>query len=158
MKPIVYLMLGLPGSGKTTFSRKLQQDLDISRLSLDEEYSKIGGDLASPKWDMSIEAEANERIKHQVKEIIECGESVILDFCPWRREDRHEYRKYIESIGAVGHVYYFNVPSDELRRRLEVRNSNSSNDTHIVTPDMLDAFTARFDPPEEEDYELVETR
>lgn len=155
MKPTVYLMLGLPGSGKTTFSRKLQQDLDIPRLSLDEEYSKIGGDLASPKWDMNIEAEADEKIKHQVKEIIERGESVILDFCPWKKEDRHKYREYIQYIGAVDHVYYFDVPNDELRRRLEVRNGISSNDAHIVTADMLEAFTTRFDPPYGEDFELV---
>lgn len=157
MKPTVYLMLGLPGSGKTTFSKKLQQDLNIPRLSLDEEYSKLGGDLASPKWNTDTEAEANETIRHQIKEIIQRGDSVILDFCPWKKEDRHKYREYIKSIGAVDYVYYLDVPSEELKRRLEVRNNSSSNDTHIVTADMLDAFTARFDPPYEEEFELVVT-
>lgn len=155
MKPTVYLMLGLPGSGKTTFSKKLQQELNIPRLSLDEEYSKLGGDLASPKWDKEIEVKANEIIKSQMKERVGCAESVILDFCPWRKEERDKYREYINFIGAVDYVYYLNVPIEELKQRLEVRNSNSSNDTHVVTPDMLDAFTARFDPPHEENFELI---
>jgi predicted kinase len=148
-------MLGLPGSGKTTFSKKLQQDLNIPRLSLDEEYSKLGGDLDSPKWNTDIETEANETIRRQMKEIIQRGDSVILDFCPWKKEDRHKYREYIKSIGAVDHVYYLDIPSEELKRRLEVRNDNPSNDTHIVTVDMLDAFTTRFDPPYQEDFELI---
>jgi predicted kinase len=155
MKPTVYLMLGLPGSGKTTFSHELQQELNIPRLSLDEEYAKLGGDLTSTKWNTNIEAEANETIKYQLKENVERGESVILDFCPWKREDRRKYREYIESIGAVSYLYYLEVPHDELKRRLEVRNSDSSRDTHFVTSDMLDAFVARFDPPHSEDYELV---
>ena len=150
-------MLGLPGSGKTTFSKELQKDLNILRLSLDEEYSKLGGDLASSKWNTDIETEANETIRHQMKEIIQRGDSVILDFCPWKKEDRHKYREYIKSIGAVDYVYYLDVPREELKRRLEVRNNSLSNDTHIVTADMLDAFTARFDPPHEEDFELVVT-
>jgi predicted kinase len=155
MKPTVYLMLGLPGSGKTTSSKKLHQKLNIPRLSLDEEYSKLGGDLASPKWNKEIEAKANEIIKSRMKEVVGRGESVILDFCPWRKEERERYREYIKSIGAVDYVYYLNVPIKELKQRLEVRNSNPSNDTHVVTPDMLDAFTARFDPPHEENFELV---
>lgn len=157
MKPTVYLMLGLPGSGKTTFSKVLQQELNIPRLSLDEEYSKLGGDLASTTWDTNIEAEANETIKHQIKEIVERGESAILDFCPWKKEDRHNYKEYIASIGANSHVYYLDIPIEQLKQRLELRNNHLSKNTHIVTADMLDAFTARFDPPYDEDFELVIT-
>ena len=40
-------MLGLPGSGKTTFSKKLQTELELERFSVDEEYSRLGGDLFS---------------------------------------------------------------------------------------------------------------
>lgn len=157
MKPTVYLMLGLPGSGKTTFSKELRQKLNIPRLSLDEEYSKLGGDLTSTKWNTNIEAEANETIKHQIKEIVERGESVILDFCPWKKEDRHKYQEYIASTGANSHVYYLDIPIAQLKQRLELRNNNLSKNIHIVTGDMLDAFTARFDPPYGEDFELVVT-
>lgn len=155
MKPTVYLMLGLPGSGKTTFSKTLEQRLGIPRLSLDEEYSKLGGDLSSTKWDTAIETKAHKTIKRQMKHIVERGESVILDFCPWQKEDRHNYRGYIQSIGATSHLYYLKVEIDELKRRLEGRNSLSNSEAHIVTADMLNAFVTRFDPPQEEDYELA---
>ena len=148
-------MLGLPGSGKTTFSKTLQQQLNIPRLSLDEEYSRLGGNLANTKWDITIEAAANQSIKSTLKEIVSQGGSVILDFCPWRIEDRQKYKDYIESIGANSHLYYFDISNNELKRRLVARNMTQSNDTHVVTPEMLEAFTNRFDPPHNEEYELV---
>ena len=157
MKPNVYLMLGLPASGKTTFSNQLHLELNIPRLSLDEEYSKLGGNLTDTNWNTNTEAKANQAIKQQIKEIVERGESVILDFCPWRKEDRLKYLEYIESTGANSHVYYLDVPIEELKRRLETRNNNLPTHAHVVTADMLDAFTARFDPPYGEDFELVVT-
>ena len=158
MKPTVYMMLGLPGSGKTTFSKSLQKELTIPRLSLDEVYSELGGDLTSTKWDMDIESEAHQLIKNHIKEFVDRGTSVILDFCPWKKCKRHSYREYIHFIGAKSHLYYFDVPIDELIRRLQERNTTPSSQAHTVTPDMLNAFTARFDPPYNEEYERVETK
>jgi predicted kinase len=156
MKPTVYMMLGLPGSGKTTFSKKLAQTMQLPRFSLDEEYARLGGDLTSHHWNTEIEAAANEHIKSHIKESIRRNKSAILDFCPWKREERVAYRQLIESYGALSHVYYFDVSLDELSRRLVARNNNSSSNTHIVTPDMLEAFTLRFDPPLNEAFERVD--
>ncbi len=149
-------MLGLPGSGKTTCSKKLVQELGIARFSLDEEYSKLGGDLNSPKWNEEIALEANELIKSHIKELVGLNESVILDFCPWREAERSLYRDYIESIGAECRVYYFDVPIEELNRRLEIRNTSPGSDNHVITSDMLDDFAKRFDQPLDGSYELTQ--
>ena len=42
-KPTVCMMLGLPGSRKTTFSKQLQVRLGVRRFAVDEEYSNIAG-------------------------------------------------------------------------------------------------------------------
>lgn len=148
-------MLGLPGSGKTTYSKQLQRELGITRLSLDEEYSKLGGNLHNHKWNEKLAEEANESIRSKVQETISRKESVILDFCPWTKSERFAYRDFIESTSANCHIYYFDVPIEELKRRLSKRNENLGSDEHVVTPDMLDAFIKRFDPPNNERYELI---
>lgn len=147
-------MLGVPGSGKTTFSKQLQTQLNVPRFAIDEEYSKLGGDLANHRWNMDLAAQAGEDIRRKTRNNIVEGRSVILDLCPWVKESRDEYRQFIDSIGANCHIYYFEVDKGELLRRLDKRN-RSGEDYHIVTPEMLDAFIEEFDMPIDEDVELV---
>ena len=63
MKPHVHLMLGLPGSGKTTLSLKLSEELSIPRFSLDEEYFLVVPNRQQSERDFAIEAQVEERIK-----------------------------------------------------------------------------------------------
>jgi predicted kinase len=155
MKPTVYMMLGLPGSGKTTFSRELERKLHVSRLSLDEEYARFGGDLTSRHWDKESDAMAKAHINARLEALVDQGESAILDFCPWKEGERTAYRQYLESLGAVSYVYYFDVPHETLLKRLAARNIANAGDTHVVTPEMLENFIKRFDPPSHETHERI---
>lgn len=148
------MMLGVPGSGKTTFSKQLQSQLGLPRFSLDEEYSKLGGDHTNHRWDVELAARARKDIWRQTEALVAGGQSVILDLCPWIKEKRDECRRFVHSIGANCHIYYFEVDKEELLRRLDKRNK-SGEDYHIVTPEMLDAFLTEFDTPLDEDVELI---
>lgn len=148
------MMLGLPGSGKTTFSKRLQFELDIPRLSIDEEYSKLGGKLHDSSWDKDLSALAGSNIREQTKRLVTNGDSVILDLCPWIKVKRDEYRLFVESIGANCHIYYFDIEKEELLRRLTDRNQ-SGEDHYIVQPKALDEFFQEFDEPINEDVEIL---
>lgn len=155
-EPIVYMMLGLPGSGKTTFSKSLQGELKLKRLAIDEEYSKLGGNLKDPHWNKKIAEEAGTLIKQQTKDLVSNGESVILDLCPWVKDKRSEYRRYIESIGARCHIYYFKVDKSELLKRLAIRN-DSGLDFYVISPEMLNDFIEEFDEPLNEEVEEIDS-
>lgn len=157
MTPTVYMMLGLPGSGKTTFSKKIEKEKGITRFSLDEEYAKLGGDLKSYQWDELIAKRANDLIKSHIQELVGQNKSIILDFCPWKKSDRSQYLKFIESIGAKYHIYYLEVPTHELKKRLANRNNNLSANEHAITSDMLNTFMTRFDPPTDERFESIQS-
>lgn len=147
------MMLGLPGSGKTTYSKKLQQELGITRLAVDEEYSMLGGDL-SKTWDKEIALKAGTFIKIRTAELVAQNKSVILDLCPWIKSERDKYREHIESQGARCHIYYFEVDKQELLRRLAIRNE-SGNDYYIVSRKELDDFIQEFDAPYNEEVEVL---
>ena len=155
MTPHVHLMLGLPGSGKTTLSLKLSEELAVPRFSLDEEYFLVVPNNQQSERDFAIEAEVEEKIKEQVVALLAKGTSVVLDFCPWRSAQRQSYYTFITSHGGIPQVHYLPVERSELIRRLEVRNTLRDERYQYMSPEMLDDFYCRFDPPTEEDARFV---
>src|SRR5579884_2780419 len=100
MEPTVYMMLGLPGSGKTVYSKHLAKQLNAPRLSLDERYFARVGNTGQEHRDLEIEAEILEGIKGEMSSGIADGRSIVLDFGPWKRVERQEWVRLIESYGA----------------------------------------------------------
>jgi len=154
MKPTVYLMLGLTGSGKSTYSKKLADELGIERFAFDSEYAKLGGNLKDHRWDESIAAKTYDLMKSWMVERLNQKKSVILDYCPWLKKDRTTFLDLIESLGATGHIFYLDVDPEELWKRLSERNETQG-DSQYVSREMLDDFMKRFDAPINEDVEIV---
>lgn len=157
MKPHVHLMLGLPGSGKTTRSLELSQRLSLPRFSLDEAYFSVVPNNQQSERDFAIEAEVEEDIKGQVATLLKGGTSVVLDFCPWRKERRLLYYTFIESQGGMPRVHYLPVEREELLRRLDERNTLRDERYQYMSPEMLDDFYLRFDPPTTDEAEYIVT-
>jgi predicted kinase len=155
MKPLIYMLCGLPGSGKTTYSLELQKKTGFKRFSLDEEYYKVVGNEQKEFRDFEIEKQVGENIRSIIAPLIEKGESLILDFCPWQKDKREEYKKFIESHGGIRKLLYFYVPLDELKLRAKKRNELGNNNLQYITPSMLDDFVARFEPPAGEGEEVI---
>jgi predicted kinase len=86
-------------------------------------------------------------MKKEVISLIQKGESLILDYCPWQKEPREEYRKLIEDHGGVRKLKYFSVPLDELKRRAIERNKLEHEDFQFLTPELLDYCAGIFEPP-----------
>lgn len=103
------------------------------------------------------EKQVGEAIKQKMLGQFASGKSVILDFCPWNCEERTAYREFIESNGATCHIYYFDVPKDELLARLDLRNQENDTAIQFMTPQMLEDFYKRFEAPKNEDVEVIKS-
>ena len=68
---------------------------------------------------------------------------------------RRKYIKDAKKWGANPIVYYFDVDSEILFKRLSRRNMNLTKDTLIITNQMLTRFTKEFEPPAEEECKIV---
>lgn len=149
MKPIAYLLCGLPGTGKTTYAKKLEER-GITRLTLDEEVFKRYGRNFSPKELIPNQDAVKTDFKRMTAGEIAAGHSVVVDSGFWKKTDRDEYKQLITNAGGIWKLVYFDAGTETLQTRLAERNLTDAETEHVITADMLDSFIAQFEPPQGE--------
>jgi predicted kinase len=155
-KPIVYLICGFIGAGKTTFAKKLEEKTGAVRITKDEwSICLIGNDPTIDgyeEWDTKI-IELSRDIAFQ---LAEKGIDVIIDEGFWAKEERDELRRKIDAIGAKAVMYYVDTPIETIRERVVGRNNNLTKDSFKISREMLDNYLKYWQPPrEDEDYILA---
>ncbi len=155
-KPIVYLICGFIGAGKTTFAKKLEEKTGAVRITKDEwSIRLIGNDPTIDgyeEWDHKI-CGLSRDVAFQ---IAEKGIDVIIDEGFWAKEQRVELRRRIDAIGAKEVLYYLETPIETIRERVVGRNTNLTEDSFKISSVMLDNYLRYWQPPsEDEDYVLV---
>jgi predicted kinase len=143
----LHLMVGLPFSGKTTLARKLEQECSALRLTPDEWQVRLfGQDAKEPEHD-SRHSLIEAMLWNIASRALELGTNVILDFGFWAREEREDFRLRAKKLGASSEVHFLDVPEDELMRRLEERNSQSSQESFYISAEMIKPWIAFFQKP-----------
>ena len=155
-KPIVYLICGFIGAGKTTFAKKLEEKTGAVRITKDEWSIRfIGNDPTIDgyeEWDRKIIGLSRDIAFY----LAEKGINVIMDEGFWAKEERDELRRKIDAIGAKAVMYYVETPIETVRERVVGRNNNLTKDSFKISREMLDHYLMYWQPPrEDEDYILA---
>ncbi|MEU1290255.1 ATP-binding protein [Kitasatospora sp. NPDC005856] len=157
--PVVFLLVGLTGSGKTTYAQRKLEPQGAVRLSVDEvvheRHGRYGVDYPENTY-FEKEAPVVAELHSRLVELVSEGRDVVWDHGLWLRKDRDEMKELVESAGGRWRLLYFPVDRDELLRRLAERNRRGDANALIVTPEALDDFFARFEAPQGEGEEIVE--
>lgn len=142
----LFLMCGLPGSGKTTLAKRIERERDALRLTPDEWITRLfGRHLTPPALDWC--RNPVETLQWEMAErALSLGVNVILDFGFWSRPEREEFRARAAALGARSEVHFLDVPRAELSSRLAER--AGAPDTFHVTEAQLDAWWEVFEPPD----------
>ena len=143
----LYLMVGLPSSGKTTRAKQLEIERAALRLTPDEwQLALFGQDAEEPEHD--ARHTAIEGLLWKIAgRALELGTNVILDFGFWAREEREDFRLRAKRLGAGSEVIFLDVPEDELLRRLAARNAQESQETFRIPVESMKAWMAFFQKP-----------
>lgn len=152
MKALLIVLCGLPGSGKTTLARRLAAELPAVRLCPDEWLAKLGIDL----YDEGARERLEALFREHAYELLSLGQTVILEFGFWAREERDEVRLRARAIGAAVELRYLDVPLDELWRRLKVRNGTGTPDTVVITRAMIGQWADQFEAPDQDERALFD--
>jgi predicted kinase len=147
--PTLFLICGLPGAGKTTLAKRLEQERRALRLTPDDWMMALGIDLYDESKRAAIEA-----LQWTFAErTLTLGVDTILDFGFWSRLERDDFRRQANALGARVEVRFLDLPGDELWARLSRRNNNLAPGEVQVDKADLDRWARQFEPPTPEELQ-----
>jgi predicted kinase len=130
----LFMLMGLPGSGKTAIARRLEAERDALLLSPDEWMTRIVGD--------GYDAARREAVKavqlDLAERVLRLGTDVILEFGFFSRAERDGARARARKAGAEASLIFLDPPFEELVRRVEARNAELPPDTFPVSREHLE--------------------
>lgn len=151
-------MVGLPGSGKTTLAKQLEQKYMALRLTPDEWHIRLFGqdyDPTKPSFD-PIEHDRRHGLVESLMwdvaaRVLTMGQDVILDFGFWVVSQRDELRERAKELGTDMKIHFLNVPEEVLLTRLAVRNAQLPTGVFYIPVTSLKEWVLIFEPPSPEE-------
>lgn len=142
-EPTLFLMVGLPGTGKTTAARAIEVEHQALRLTKDEWVKALYGDDNPPSVSDVIEG----RLITIAMRALELGVNVVVDFGLWSRDERSALRQAAADVGAPVEIRYFELTPDEQRRRLDQRWAEAPHETWPISEREREAWESTFEVP-----------
>ncbi len=154
----IILLCGLPGSGKSTWA-KARAAQGAMAFSTDQWMLRLyGPHMPRELFDARL-AVCSDLLYEQALRLAALGVDVVIEGAFWKREDRRIAIERLKPSGARLRLVWFDVPHEELLRRLAKRNAALPADTFEITPEMFGVFAGWFAPPgADEGFELEVVR
>ena len=144
---IVYLIVGLPGAGKTTHAKELQTSASALRLTPDEWQIALFGDQNPPDKRDLVEG----KLVQIGMRAAELGTNVVFDFGFWGKDERSALRWIARAVGARSQVVYLPIDREEQRRRITDRFATLPDQTFHMSDVELEQWRTQFQAPDDEE-------
>jgi predicted kinase len=139
------LMVGLPGAGKTTRAKELATAHRALRLTPDEWMIPLFGDSLADGKRFVLEG----RLISVALQALRLGNSVVLDYGLWGRDERSALRWLARSAGAACQVVYLPVDKHVQLARIAYRQSTAPHQTFPMSEAELDQWQEQFQVPDD---------
>lgn len=138
-RPTLIIVMGLPGSGKTTVAQQLEVARNAVRLSADEWMDTLDIDL----WDTAGRQRVEQLQADHAGQLLGAGTSVVVEWGTWQRAERDALRAIAANVNAGVELYVCDAPIDELLDRITQRNRENP----PITREQLSAWDAVIERP-----------
>jgi len=146
-EPILTLFCGLPGSGKTTLAKKLEEQGKGIRICTDDWQEALGMNHDNEDFHGVLQKAL---YQHAMK-LLGSGVDVILEDGLWMKNERDEKLSDAKSVGATTEIHFFDLSFDELWRRMQSRNQDLPFGAVEITKDDLQKCWDIFEKPSPEE-------
>ena len=150
--PTLFVLAGMPGSGKSALATRLAAERDAFHLDPDSWFMALGLD----PHDSHARTAFEDLQWRQGLRLLELGVSVIAESAGWRREPRERRRVAAAALGARTELHVLDVPFAERWLRIERRNDEPGSVTiSRYQLEGFDRFWERPGPDECAAYDVV---
>jgi predicted kinase len=153
-QPIIYLICGSTGAGKTSYAIRLSDQTGAVRFSIDEWMATLFW-MDAPKplesgWAMERVSRCNRQIWNTALQVAKRGMSCVLDLGFGQRSNRSKFAALAREAGLPVELHVLDVPASERWRRVEARNAAKGQTYQLpfaVTREMFDFVESIWEPP-----------
>ncbi|HVX56760.1 MAG TPA: ATP-binding protein [Candidatus Saccharimonadales bacterium] len=143
-RPILYLMIGYPGAGKTTVAEIIHDATGAVHLWSDIERHKLFG---HPTHSEEESVKLYDELNRRAGELLAAGQSVVFDTNFNFRTDRQKLRDIADRHGADTLAIWVQVPKEVARERVvsagQVRNGYHT----AMSEERFDRIVSKLEPP-----------
>jgi predicted kinase len=155
VKPLLIMLYGYPGAGKTYFARQLCEKLQAAHVQGDRIRNEL---FEQPRYDKEENAAVSQLMDYMTQEFLSAGLSVVYDINAMRTTQRHALRELARQSKAQPLLVWFQVDPETSFVRAAKRDRRHIDDKYAAPTDRRTfeaAATAMQNPSSVEDYVVV---
>ncbi len=154
-KPLLILLYGFPGAGKTHFARQLSETISAAHVHGDRIRNEL---FDQPQYDKQEDDVVNHLMQYMSEEFLKSGMSVIYDVNATRLSERRRLRDVARKVKAQPVLIWLQIDTDSALARLGQRDRRKADDKYAATYDRagFDAAIGQMQNPHvSEDYIVI---
>ncbi len=149
----IHLICGFIGFGKTTYAKKLAQELPAIRFTHDEimveRYGRAPDDFQA-KYKL-----VDDYIRQEAEKNIRQGKNVILDYGFWSKEKRRHYYQWAQNFTPEVYFHALICDMETAKRRVLERTFQNSKEL-FIDENCFNTCLLQFEPlTKEEGYPVI---
>ena len=146
--PTLIIVCGLPGAGKTTHAKRLEETLGAIRFCPDEWMMALSLNL----YDEARRAKIENLQWKLSQDLLAAGLTIIIEWGTWGRSERDTLRLGARALGVAVELHYLSAPINVLFERIQRRGMEDP----PLTQQDLQRYSALFQAPTVEEAALFD--
>lgn len=153
-KPLLIMMYGFPGSGKSYFGRLLAEGMQVAHIQGDRIRNEL---FSEPRYDKQENAIVTQLMNYMTEEFLSAGVSVIYDEVAARLSQRMTIREMARKKQATPLLVWLQIDADSSYSRLLKRDRRRVEDrfSREYTEESFAKYIMNMQNPRNEDFIVV---